>query len=812
VVRLQVDQIILVDWKDSPLHARVGDEITLSYFPPEHQGPPQERTARFRLAGTLPLKGAANDADLTPEFPGITDKLSLDKWETLPFPYDSKRIKPRDERFWRDYRTTPKAYVTLEAGQKLWGSRFGRLTSIRMAPEEGADLTASAEAFRKSLLRHLLPARGGLVIDPVKQNALEASSGGTDFAQLFLGFSFFLIVAALLLVGLLFRLNLDRRAAEIGLLTSVGYRRGAIRWLILSEGLLLAGVGAGMGVIAALVYARYLLQLLAALWPGGALQTFLKPHYTMTSLTIGFGASLLVSAITLAWTVRVLGQVAPRSLLAGQTTTESEMGLAKAPRWSWWIAAGALVGGLGLLALSGLVHDHEMQAMTFFGSGTLLLTACLALVSAWMRRSRQRLVDGHGWWSVGRLGRRNAARNPARSLLTAGLLAAAAFLIVVVEAFRREAGAAETGAASASGGFDLLAETDLPLFKDLNSPEGRQEVGEKLLQRFRDELQGDNAAAQERVKEARSLLEQTTFVAFRVKAGDDASCLNLYQPRQPRVLGAPESLIERGGFLFAASTAQKTNPTEQANPWLILRRPGEIAALGEKNTVEWMLKSKLGGRIDLVAEDGREQTVTIEGLLQDSVFQSSLLISEKNFLELYPGHEGYHFFLIAAPPGRAEEVKQLLEKAYGDRGMEVTATAQRLQAFLAVENTYLSTFQALGALGLILGSLGLAVVLLRGVWERRGELALLRALGYRRLTLGWLVLAENGFLLILGLGAGAASALVAVSPHLAASPHELAWKHLIGLLAIVLVVGLSAGALAVASTLRAPLIPALRRE
>jgi len=76
-------------------------------------------------------------------------------------------------------------------------------------------------------------------------------------------------------------------------------------------------------------------------------------------------------------------------------------------------------------------------------------------------------------------------------------------------------------------------------------------------------------------------------------------------------------------------------------------------------------------------------------------------------------------------------VKQLLERALGERGVEVTSTRDRLESYLAVENTYLSTFQALGGLGLVLGSLGLSVVLLRSVWERRAELALLRGAGLR---------------------------------------------------------------------------------
>ena len=145
-----------------------------------------------------------------------------------------------------------------------------------------------------------------------------------------------------------------------------------------------------------------------------------------------------------------------------------------------------------------------------------------------------------------------------------------------------------------------------------------------------------------------------------------------------------------------------------------------------------------------------------------------------------------------------------------DHSLTLTPAAQRLESFLAVENTYLATFQALGGMGLLLGALGLAVVLLRGVWERRGELALFRALGFRRAALGWLVLAENAYLLALGLGVGVAAALLAVAPHLAGG--AVLWLRLLGLLGLVLVVGLGAGAAAVMSTLRAPLLPALRRE
>ena len=432
--QLADDQIVLADWKDSPLQAKPGDPITLTYFEPEHAGEPHERTATFRLAGTIPLAGPAADPDLTPEFPGITDKLSIDEWNP-PFPFDNKRVKPTDDASWKTYRTAPKAYVTLKAGQKLWGSRFGDITSVRLAPVEGRSPAAAAGGFTHSLAaKPFSPNGAGLfVFDAVKQDALDASSRGTDFSSLFLGFSFFLIAAALLLVGLLFRLNIDRRASEIGLLVAVGYQRKLVRRMLLVEGGFLALLGVLVGTGLAIAYGSALVQFLGAIWPGGALESFLRPHISGMSLIIGAVSSLLVSLLTIAWSVRVLGKAAPVALMAGQTITERDLAGKQQLGWSLWVTIPSLAGGVALVLAGTKMHDQESQAGSFFSGGALLLTAFLAGVLAWMRGSSRGSVRGHGWSGIARLGVRNAARHPARSLLTAGLLATAAFVLVAVE-------------------------------------------------------------------------------------------------------------------------------------------------------------------------------------------------------------------------------------------------------------------------------------------------------------------------------------------------------------------------------------------
>jgi ABC-type lipoprotein release transport system permease subunit len=827
------DDITLVDWGwQQGKRPEVRSKVVLTYKPAEsprarlldgreRAGPAEDRHHPFRLAGYIPLRGVAADPYLTPEFPGITDKDDAGDWE-LPFDdpaWDRETVRREyTDRFWDEYRATPRAYIRLETGQELWRSRFGDLTSIRFAPEKlpatpadrAAPLNASAEKFRRALLARLTPEEGGFVFDEVKEEALKASRGGTPFDLLFLGFSCFLIASALLLVGLLFRLELDRRASQIGLLFAEGFSRSAVRRLLLGEGGLLALVGVVLGAIAALAYSRLLVDLLAALWPGGTLKSFLAPHYTWLSLALGAAGSLAVSLLTIAWVVRGLSKVPPRALLAGQTTGEGEPGLPSPSRWPTRILIASSALGVLLLPVGFFVPGQEAQAGTFFTSGMLFLTAGLAGLLAWMRRGAGAAVEGPGWWSVARLGVRNAARHPARSLLTVGLLASASFLLIAVESFRRTAEPGKGEITGPDGGFALMAESDLPLFRDLNSRGGRDELLSRLEFRLQNEQGLDAARTEEEVRKAEALLKETTVVAFRLRAGDDASCLNLYQPRAPRVLGVPRALIDRGGFVFDSTRA--STPQEKANPWLVLERDeGDIPAFGEANTVKWMLPTRKG-RMAVQDEKGEPTELLIAGLLHDSVFQSSLLVSEERFLQLYPSQEGYNFFLIAPPKGREDDVKQVLERALGDRGFEVTRTDERLAAYLAVENTYLTTFQALGGLGLLLGSLGLAVVLLRAVWERRAELALLRALGYRNRTLGWLVLAENSFLLLVGLVIGSASALLSILPQVISGAGSPPWGKLALLFAGVLLAALTAGTLAVAGALRAPIVPALRRE
>jgi len=226
-----------------------------------------------------------------------------------------------------------------------------------------------------------------------------------------------------------------------------------------------------------------------------------------------------------------------------------------------------------------------------------------------------------------------------------------------------------------------------------------------------------------------------------------------------------------------------------------------------RNSAFRRLREKLGEDFELDRVRFR-----IVAALEDSLFQSELIVSEENFLRLFPDTAGYRFFLLNTPPGKEEATTRVLEDALSDYGFDVQSAPARLAAFHRVENSYLETFRALGALGLLLGTVGLAAVLLRNVLERRRELALLRAVGYRPRHLAAMVLAENLFLLVVGLATGAVCAAVAVAPVAGVRGGHLPVLSLSVLLTLVLAAGMLASLAATAAALGSSVLDGLRSE
>ena len=812
-IQLANDEVALNDWAAKRLDAQVGDQITITYYEPEstHGELVEAAPLQLRLKAILPLASdsgeptTAADPRLTPTLEGVTDADTIDDWD-LPFEL-TEPITGDDDRYWEDHATTPKAFVSFALAKRLWATRWGSVSLVRVQ--------GSPEQVAKQLTTQLHPADMGLALQPVKRLGLAASSGTTPFDGLFFGFSLFLIASAVMLIALLFGLGVEQRAKELGLLSAVGWPQTRIRSALAREGMWVALAGMAIGVPLGVAYAWLMILGLTTLWVEAIVTPFLTLHITPRSLAIGAAIGLLVAWLTIRWvTGRLLNRPA-RELLGGQVANPLADN-SSGNKWKRWMAAKPRAALVLLAAACGLAAAAtrlrgDAQAGAFFGSGAALLISLLLLLSGWLRRGiiRQAAPRHFRLWS---LALRNVGRNASRSVLTIALVAAASFLILAISAFRL------APSDEGTGGFDLVGHSDQPIHFDLNQPDGRLELGLS---------QGDE-----------SLLELFQVHALRLHDGEDASCLNLYQTRQPRVLGLPDSFIERGRFAFADSIVNQRRKGFTTAAWKALaggdaaadsptgNQQSAIPVILDFNTAMYSLKlyGGVGSQFEIRDQADRPVTLKVVGLLKNSLLQGDLLMSEANFLKLFPSDSGSRFFLIAPrsdalPRGGGPPVDQLaamLEDRLSDYGMDIERADRRLAGFLAVQNTYLSTFQTLGALGLLLGVVGVAVVQLRSIAERRGELALLRASGFSPIRLHALVLRENLLLLGGGLLIGALAAALALAPQttsaLSATDANVPWSTSGLLVGVILAIGLAVGGLATHTAARAEIVPALRGD
>jgi putative ABC transport system permease protein len=387
------------------------------------------------------------------------------------------------------------------------------------------------------------------------------------------------------------------------------------------------------------------------------------------------------------------------------------------------------------------------------------------------------------------VGIRNNARKPVRSITLIGLLACGLFIVFTVGANRLSVLKDAERRDSGTGGFALYGESSIPVLYDLNSQKGKR-------------FYGLDAIHEEDVK----------YVPFRVKEGDDASCLNLNRVAHPQLIAVmPEELAARKAFTFAGMTEE----VDPGDPWMVLEKrlpEGMIPAVADLSVIVWGLGKAVGDVLTYSDEKGETFQIKLVGGLANSVFQGNIIISERTLIEKYPSISGYRIFLVDAQPERTIDIADRISWAMQDHGLDLTLASARLAGFNTVQNTYLSIFLILGSFGLLLGSVGLGIVVWRNVNERRGELALLRAVGYSKNSIRTILLSEHVALLAVGIVLGVVAALLATLPSLLTPGTDIPYPTILIILVIVSLNGILWTYAAASLTTQEDLIPALRKE
>lgn len=737
---LQKGEILLNTWLAEDINAKIGDTIKLNYYVVGPLRKLDTAETVFIIKDIIPFENNISYQKLMPDFPGLSDAGNCRDWETgIPIILD--KIRDKDEEYWKEFKGTPKAFISTEQAKEIWENRFGAYTSIDIYNENIEDVT-------KKLQSKINPFSIGFQINPVKEQGAFAAKNGTDFSQLFIGLSFFIIVSGLLLTVLLFLFNLDVRDSQIGTFRAVGFSQSLIRKIFLFESLFISISGATLGIILALLYNKLVFIGLDRVWQDIVRTSILEIQINAKTLIIGFLISIIVSWLTIAISLnkRLKRQVnqAQRMEVKRSNTFNRNIKLIL-------IILFALIP-IGIL-FSQFYNSAYLNESMFFMAGASLLISFLFFVDfLFFKLNRSESMS----LTIRKLSWKNMLVNRRRSILVVLLLSIGSFLVVTTGGNRKDLFANSNLKTSGTGGFEYFAKSTLPILNDLNNAAIKLEYG---------------------------ISDSADILQFRTLSGDDASCLNLNRISNPQILGVnPEYL--QGHFSFVS----KSDDLDEANPWLSLDNQSGtiIPAIADQTVIQWSLGMKVGDTLTYLNEMGDTIYLKLIGGLAASIFQGNVIISNENFIKNYPSSSGSKVFLIN---GKSDNIEQDFNLAFKDLGWEMESAPARLANFKTIENTYLSIFLILGAFGLLLGSIGLAIVLARSISERKSEIALLMATGFSKSNIYLLIFREYFNLLIFGFLSGVLAAIISVLPSII-NNQSLSFGFIASLLIILLANGM----------------------
>ena len=778
--QLSEKEIIISNWLASDLGVGIGDSIQLRYFKMGNLRKLTEDSARFCVKTILPISDPEFDRTLMPDFPGMSDAGNCRDWETGA-PVDLSKIRDKDEQYWNDFRGTPKAFISIAAGRKLWDNAFGHATAFRFSTDSKA-----LETIKNNVMSQLVPDENGLHVQDVYTEGKLAAINSTDFGGLFLSLSFFIIVAALLLTALLFSLHAQKRMAETAVMAALGFRKNQIIRILFLETIMVVLVGSILGVAGGIFYNKLLLFGLNTLWNDAVRTSMLHMRLLPGTLITGFTAGLLTALITLLF-VLLNNLRKPLSNLVKGADIPSPAINHRQQKISLAIAILLFIAAAGTIMFSFRSSQADLSE-SFLSAGGLILTGSIVFLYFILLRATSKTSDSlPGFF---KMILRNVSMKKRRTLSAVALLAIGTFSVIITGANRKTYYGAENNAQSGTGGFLSWAESTVPVQYDLNSPEGKIKYG----------LTDEPA------------LRDVRFLQMIRLDGNDASCLNLNQVSQPAILGInPVYFDQKQSFSFL----KLDQDANVQHPWLTLNTelaPGVIPGFADQTVIQWGLHKNISDTLIYRDESGKLLKVKIMGGLNNSIFQGNILVSAELFRHYFPSVGGSRAMLIDGAFAERSKISNRLEYLFQDFGMVVTPASERLAQFNSVENTYLSVFMLLGGLGMIIGTIGLGIVLLRNLTDRKREIALYQAIGFKHSYILKLILAENLFILLTGTGIGVVAAFAGILPSFFSQAFHFPGAFIIILMLLILINGFAWIFFPTRSTLKKNMIEVLRNE
>lgn len=762
------NEIIINKWLSDDLRTSSGDSLLMTWYSPDSLNKLVEKSNYFIVSQVIGMDDIRSDSTLMPDFPGIAGSESCSGWDA-GVPVKISAIRDKDEKYWKDYKGTPKALISYEKGKEIWGSNFGPATALRFP----SDITV--DEINEKLKGSLDPDHTGFHLSNLYDESIRAADESVDFGTLFLSLGFFLILASLVLLSFAVGYFLDSKSKTIDLYYAIGFKNRLIKLILFSELLITGIIGSAIGALTGYLVSIIITVMLNSVWSGAVQTNTLRYYFNTTVVLYGFGISLSMILIFMFFRVR-------KHLASLKSKESGFIKLSSGKRNLVLLIVSFLIT---VFLITSAVMFKESEIALSFAAGTLML---ITFILAWRHYYIGTINKNGNLVNLNGLSKRYFSYRPSNAITPVLFIAAGIFAVFITSINRTEFGDNQMKRSSGTGGYLLWCESNIALKEDLNSVAGRKSLG----------LEEDS-------------LSGMRFIEFKRSPGNDASCLNLNHITSPPLLGTnPETFISQEAFSFSGSLKNKGIN----NPWEYLDSDAgtrTIYGIADQTVLDWGLKIGIGDTLILRAENGQPLNIIIAAGLKSSVFQGFVLIGRSNFIKYFPSVPGNSVFLIDGKPELTDLYKRSLDERLQAYGINTERTTDRLKSFYEVSNTYLSVFGVFGGFGMIIGVAGLGFVLLRNYNSRKREFALMLATGFSFRRIRKMIISEQLLILFAGISSGIVSAIFATLPSIM-NNQEIPWVQLIILAMLIAFTGFVAILLSMRSIKEEKLITSLRKE
>lgn len=709
------NEMLVSDYLANRLQVKSGDSLHVDYFVTGAMKALETRTQSFVIKRVIPLEEISCDSLLMANFPGLSNVDRCTDWDS-DLPINMNRIQKIDEDYWYNYHQAPKALVAYDAVKKDWGSSFGVATSIYKENAEGQ-------------VAKITPQQMGVMVGHPREAGLYSAQNGTDFSSLFLALGFFIILSGILLMQNPLVEMLIQRRGEILLLSTLGYSRKRIASWLMGEIFTVVPFAGLLGTLVGIAYAAVILFLLGTVWSGATHTEGFRLHVNEMTLVGGFIAGMAICALTAWWTIYsvILSRIPQNTnnavlndaeILSDPNGFNPNSTSLKKDR------SNSIIWGIPLLILCfisfiyNLLSSHSV--VLFVVSGLLWLVASSLCFIAYIERmahkdvafSRQSML----WKSL--------VANRSQVLLSFWALAVGVFTVFAVGLNRPDFSHSVEDAAT-TGSYNLWCDSRIPMEYDLNNVQVRKKLS------------------------LQDLDEDVGFMQCLKYTQDEASCLNLNKVSTPTVLGV--DLLD-----LAKDFQIDVTPLEQ-------KSDGIYPILMDQESLVWSMMKSVGDTLLYRNSRGEDVQLLIAGSYPTGIFHGTALMDKRQFRELWPEQSGSRLFLVRTGLERQDVVKDLLETALSEYGLQICTTTERFELFFTVTDTYLTIFLTLGGLGLFIGIISLVVVMRKILVSRRDEIRMLFTLGYSRNTVFQQLYRESVVVPVAGIIIGATGSIISIS-------------------------------------------------